>query len=174
LSKQQPLEHPVIMKDGLSLSGEALIELMRAVHARGLPFRFAARGFSMTPFIKDGDVISVSLPSLRLPGMGDVVAFLDRETRLLCVHRIISRTILAVLTQGDNMPGKPDGWIPLKDVIGFVTRVERNGRKVRFCLGPERFIIALLSRSGLMETIRRCGGPLYRCFRRGNVRCANP
>ena len=50
------------MKGGLSLSGEALIELMRAVLARGLPFRFAARGFSMAPFIRDGDVISVSPP----------------------------------------------------------------------------------------------------------------
>ncbi len=178
MSKRQPLEHPVIMpvitKDGLSLSGEALIELMRAVLARGLPFRFAARGFSMAPFIRDGDVISVSPPSSRRTGMGDVAAFLDRKTGFLCVHRIVYCRKNAVFAQGDNMPGKPDGEISAEDILGLVTRVERGGRKVRFGLGPERFLIALLSRSGLLEIIRRCAGPLYRYMRRENVRCANP
>ena len=178
MSKQQPLEHsvimPIIMKDGLSLSGEAMIELMRAVLAQGLPFRFAARGFSMAPFIRDGDVISVSPLSSRPPGMGDVAAFLDQETKSLCVHRVLSGRKGAILTQGDNMPGKPDGLISTGDILGLVTRVERNGRKVRFGLGPERFLIALLSRNGLLEIIKRCAGPLYRHFRRGNIRCANP
>ena len=80
----------------------------------------------------------------------------------------------AIFTQGDNMPGRPDGMIPVGDILGLVTCVERGGRKVRFGLGPERLLIALLSRSGLMEIIRRCAGPLYRYFRRENVRCANP
>jgi phage repressor protein C with HTH and peptisase S24 domain len=157
------------MKDCLLFSGTAMIELMEAVHARGLPFRFTAGGHSMAPFIKDGDVISVSPLSSRLPGRGEVVAFLHPETKSLCVHRVLSATEGDILIQGDNVPGKPDGVIPPEDILGRVTRVERKGRKVRFCLGPERFLIALLSHSGLLAVIKRYAGPAYRSFSRRHM-----
>ena len=159
------------MKNGLSIPGTALVEIMQAVHARGLPFRFSAGGCSMTPFIKDGDIISVSPPSSRLPGMGDVVAFLHPETKLLCIHRVLSCNKGALLIQGDNSPGKPDGMIPMEAVMGRITRVERGGRRIRLGLGPERILIALLSRSGLLDIIRRCAGPLYVYLRRSRILC---
>ena len=43
----------------LQLSGRALAGLMKNVLARDLPFRFRARGWSMSPFIRDLDVITV-------------------------------------------------------------------------------------------------------------------
>jgi len=47
-------------KEGeLQLSGPSLVELLRSVLDKGVPFRFQAKGFCMTPFIKDGDVITV-------------------------------------------------------------------------------------------------------------------
>lgn len=166
---KQPLreyQHPDVMKNDLSLSGEALIELMRAVHSKGLPFRFNAGGHSMAPFIRDGDVISVSPISSRLPDPGDVVAFLHPETKLLCIHRVLSGNKDAFLLQGDNMPGKPDGVIPRKAIMGRVTRVERRGRRIRLGLGPERRLIALLNHRGLLAVIRKHAGPLYAYFRR--------
>jgi hypothetical protein len=156
----------------LPLSGKALIELMQAVHARGLPFRFHAGGFSMAPFIKDGDVISVSPLSSRPPGTGDVVAFLHPETRLLCIHRVVSGSDGALLIQGDNLPDDPEGILPREAIMGRVTRVERGGRRVRLGLGPERRLIALLSRHGLLATMRRYAGPLYACFKRRQRPCA--
>ncbi|MEA3438827.1 MAG: hypothetical protein U9R58_00935 [Chloroflexota bacterium] len=44
----------------LALSGEALRELMREVLSKGVPVRFRARGWSMEPFIRNGDLICVS------------------------------------------------------------------------------------------------------------------
>ena len=164
-------KHSAIMKNGLSIPGTALIEIMQAVHSKGMPFRFSASGCSMAPFIRDGDIISVSPPSSRLPGMGDVVAFLHPETKLLCVHRVLSCNKGALLIQGDNSPGKPDGIIPMEAIMGRVTRVERGGRSVRLGLGPERIPLALLSRSGLLDIIRRCAGPLYGYLRRRRVLC---
>lgn len=168
MSKQPPHEYqpPVMMKHVLPLSGKALIELMQAVHSRGLPFRFQAGGFSMAPFIKDGDIISVSPISSRLPDPGDVVAFIHPDTKLLCVHRVLSFNGDCGLIQGDNMPGMPDGIIPLEAIKGRVTRVERDGKRVRIGLGPERHLLALLSHSGLLAVIRRFAGPLYGYFKR--------
>jgi hypothetical protein len=75
------------------------------------------------------------------------------------------------LIQGDNMPEKPDGMIPREAIVGLVTRVERDSRRVRLGLGPERFLLALLSRYGLLAAIRRYAGPLYACFSRSHVSC---
>jgi phage repressor protein C with HTH and peptisase S24 domain len=173
LSKQSRPEyqHAAGVKKGLSLSGKALIELMRAVHSKGLPFRFNAGGHSMAPFIRDGDVVTVSPISSRPPDPGDVVAFIHPETKLLCIHRVLSGKKDAFLLQGDNMPGKPDGVIPRESIMGRVTRVERRGMRVRLGLGPERLLIALLNQRGLLAVIRKHAGPLYACFRRRQRLC---
>ena len=173
MSKRPPREYqrPAMRKSGLSLSGKALIELMQAVHAKGLPFRFNAGGHSMAPFIKDGDVICISPLASRAPGRGDVVAFIHPETKLLCVHRVQSVNRDRFLIQGDNMPEKPDGMIPREAIVGRVTGVERAGRRVRLGLGPERLLLALLSRCGGLTVIRRYAGPLYAYFSRSHASC---
>jgi hypothetical protein len=156
LSKQ-PLHkypYPATQKRDLSLSGKALIDLMQAVHEKGLPFRFTAGGHSMAPFIKDGDVICVSPFALNAPGIGDVVAFIHPETQLLCVHRVLSLDGDSFLIQGDNMQSNPDGMIPREAIVGRVTLVERAGRRVRVGIGPERMLLAFLTRYGLLAVIR--------------------
>lgn len=164
-------QRPALQKTGLPLSGKALIELMQAVHAKGLPFRFSAGGHSMAPFVKDGDVVCVSPLASRAPGPGDVVAFVHPETKLICLHRVLSVNGDRFLIQGDNMPEKPDGMIPREAIVGWVTRVERAGRRVRLGLGSERLLLALLSRWGLLAVIRRYAGPLCACFSRSHVSC---
>jgi signal peptidase I len=160
-----------MQKAGLSLSGAALIELMRAVHAKGLPFRFSAGGYSMTPFIKNGDVITVSPLAPQAPRVGDVVAFVHPETRLLCLHRVLSAHGDGFFIQGDNLDEKPDGMIPREAILGRVTGLERAGRRVRLGLGPERLLVAFLSRCGGLTLIRRCAGPLYAYLGRSRGSC---
>jgi hypothetical protein len=171
--KRPPREytHPAMQKNGLSLSGKALIELMRAVHAKGLPFRFTAGGHSMAPFIRDGDVIRVSPLGSREPGPGDVAAFIHPETKQLCVHRVQSVDGDRFLIQGDNMPENPDGMIPREAIVGRVTRVERAGRRVRLGLGPERLLLAFLSRRGILAIIRRYARSLRIHFGGSRVSC---
>ena len=144
---------------------------MQAVHAKGCLFRFNAGGHSMAPFIKDGDVVSLSPLFATLPAPGDVVAFLHPETNGLCLHRVLSVHQDACFLQGDNLPDDPDGMIPREAILGRVTRVERDGRRVRLGLGPERRLIALLSRYGLLTMVRRQAGPLYACFQRRQRSC---
>ena len=156
----------------MPLSGKALRELMQAVHAKGRLFRFSAGGHSMAPFIKDGDVLLVAPPSASLPGPGDVLAFLHPATHRFCIHRVLTVDGDGLLLQGDNLPQRPDGILPREAVLGKVTKVERHGQRVRLGLGPERRLIAFLSRHGLLPTFRRHVGPLYRCFKRRPRPCA--
>lgn len=138
----------------LPLSGQALQELMRAVLAKGLPFRFCARGWSMTPFIRDGDVITVAPLHKGLPKIGEVVAFVRPESGKLVVHRVVARQASGVFIQGDNGQGYADGLISQEHLLGQITRIERNGRAVWVGLGPERAMIAWLSRTFLLTTMR--------------------
>jgi hypothetical protein len=136
----------------LSFSGPALAELLRAVLARGKPFRFQARGFSMHPFIHDGDLLTLSTPNGGSPRLGEVVACCHPQTGKLVVHRVVARGAGGVLVQGDNTLD-PDGYIPRANVLGRVTGVARQGRRVRLGLGPERGVIALLARHGLLQPL---------------------
>jgi len=137
------------------LSGQDLLDLMQAVLARGVPFRFCARGWSMTPFIHDGDVITVSPLHGALPGVGEVVAFARPGTGNPVVHRVIARCGTGSLIQGDSMEEYTDGIIPAENLLGRVTRVERRGHDIWLGLGPERYVIAWLSRAGLLRPLSR-------------------
>jgi len=140
---------------------------MQEVLSKGVPFRFCARGWSMTPFIQDGDVICVSPLLHTEPGLGEVVAFTRPETEKLVVHRIIGRHRTDYRIQGDNSAGQVDGLIPKKNILGRVTRVERKGRKVWLGLGPERFLVAFLSRTKLLSPVRQWIVVLFHHFLRG-------
>ncbi len=136
--------------DDLNISGAILLDIMREILDRGVDFRFRARGLSMSPFIKDGDSISVSPVSKVKPSLGKVVAFVQPVSGTLIVHRVVRRKGTAFLIQGDNTGGQADGLFQPQDILGCVTRVERDGRRVVFGLGPERFLIASISGSGLL------------------------
>jgi signal peptidase I len=136
-------------KEEISFSGASLAELLCATLAKGVPFRFKVKGFSMTPFIRDGDIVTIS--SLTEAGLsfGRPVAFINPETRTLAIHRVVGMSGIRYLIKGDNAL-EPDGVISKDNILGYVTRVQRNGRNIFAGLGPERYIVALLSRRTLI------------------------
>ena len=151
----------------LSLSGPALLELVREVLAKGVPFRFRAKGWSMSPFIRDGDVILIAPFSNTRPRLGDVVAVNHPETGRLVVHRVIGKNHQSCLIQGDNLSGENDGWVPMEKIMGRVTRVERNGKKVWLGLGLERYGIAFFSRIGLLVSFSLLYGKIKKLRGKG-------
>jgi hypothetical protein len=145
----------------LKLSGPDLIELLRAVLDKGVPFRFRAKGFSMSPFIKDDDVITVSPLTDGSIRSGDVVAFIRPEMKKLVIHRVVGQKGEYFHIKGDNIPDT-DELIPVANILGRVTRVERSGKEIFFGLGPERFLIAFLTRRRLLFPLLY---PLWRMVR---------
>ena len=116
--------------EGISLSTPIIMELIEAVHEKGASFRFQARGYSMTPAIRNGDIITVSPLKDIMPCRGDVLAFRHPERPQMLVHRVLKKKGNHFFIKGDNC-SEADGWIPAENLLGFITRVERNA-KARF------------------------------------------
>lgn len=153
----------VIRGDELPLSNASLLELVRAVLGRGFSLRFQAKGFSMAPFIRDRDILTIGPKGAERPRPGDIVAFVHPADGKLCVHRVVAFRDGMATIKGDNMP-LADGVFPESSIVGFVRRVERNGRVVRSGLGVRGRLIASLSRSrawdGLLTRARMVVRPL--------------
>lgn len=155
--RQQPYNPPSLYAksaDELAVNGKGLLNLMTAVLDRGAAFRFKARGFSMAPFIRDGDIITVEPVNRAHYGKGTIAAFTRPQTGQLVVHRIISVARDAVYIIGDNNADCTDGWVPIKNLLGSVTRIDRNGQRVWLGLGIERYLIAWLSGSNQLHQLR--------------------
>ena len=141
----------------------------------------------MSPFIRDGDVVTVAplrpldrSPHARTPsspsaanvteardcGIGQIVAFVSALSRRLFVHRIIGRRESGFLIKGDNLSGPLADTVRPEDILGRVVRIERGRKRVWLGLGPERHAIAVLSRSGLLLPIRSRVAVLTGLFRR--------
>jgi signal peptidase I len=141
-----------------------LPELIRDILSKDAECRFQAKGYSMSPFIKDGDFVTISPLTGSSPRMGDVVAFNHPEGGKLAIHRIVLKERDSYIVRGENT-FKADGTIEKRDILGFVTRVERKGRRVLIGLGPERLLIAFLSRNGFILPLRQLLWKMIRPFR---------
>lgn len=144
-----------------SLFGNILPELLKTILDKGSDCSFQATGHSMSPFIRDGDVITVSPMYGSPPGFGDVVAFIHPRTEKLFIHRVVWKSRDAYILKGENTL-RPDGLIKKENILGVVTKVERKGKKVFCGLGPERFLIALLTRKNVLLPVLL---PMWRIFR---------
>jgi hypothetical protein len=136
----------------LSLSGPALKELLQSVIQKGLPFRFKARGSSMSPFIKDGDILTVSPLGKVPPRIGDIVIFIHPVSASVVVHRLVAKRGNVYRVKGDNSQGMTT-LLPRENVLGRLDRLERNGSRVLLGLGPERLFIAFLTRAVFLRRI---------------------
>jgi signal peptidase I len=130
-------------------------EILADLLGRGIQCRFVARGSSMRPLIRDGDVIVLSPYGNRSPRVGEVVAAIHPVTGRLLVHRVIGKRRGGYLTKGDNA-ATTDGWFLDNHLPGRVSQVLRSGRANGFGLGREGAFVALLSRLGLFLGLVSC------------------
>ncbi len=139
------MDHPSRPRPSLG-DNYPLAGLMRAVLEKGKAFRFEARGTSMHPFIKDGDVVTIEPLAPGGPRTGDVVTFVHPVSGGVRVHRVVKASNGVYVLKGDNALGE-DGELSRDALLGRVARVERGGRARR--LGPSLRSAALarLSRS---------------------------
>ncbi len=134
----------------LTLPGDALVDLIRSMLIRGSSVKIKAAGRSMFPFIRSGDVVTLSALGGLSPRIGDVVALRVNGSGQLALHRVAAKTHDCCLTRGDNCD-EPDGLATKDDLLGRVSAVERNGTAVSLGLGLERRLIAFLSKYGLLS-----------------------
>lgn len=120
----------------------------------------------MSPFIKDGDVITLAPPSQRTLHRGSVAAFISPLAGKLVVHRIVDHKGSAFLLKGDN-GRQPDGWVDPSDIIGVVLRVERDGKPIRFGGGRACGVLACLSKYSILQFSIGLSYAIYRRLFKG-------
>lgn len=157
-----------IREEEFLLSGQSLATLVQATLAKGSCLRFTVKGFSMLPFIRDSDVVTISpLRNVSLIS-GRVIAFINPQTAKLVIHRLLGRYNGCYRVKGDSV-FSADGLIPRENILGYITKIERNGRNVSFGLGPERCIIAFLSKT-VFPLVLRCWSVMPPAIR-STVKC---
>lgn len=136
--------------DELMISRAALSTLMRSMMDNKAAFRFAAKGHSMTPFIRHNDIVTIVPRPDCDPRLGDVVAAHPPwQNDAVVIHRIVSRRGGMYTLKGDNIR-QADGAVAANAIVGVVSRVERGGRDVWYAGGLGRRLVALLSASGIL------------------------
>jgi len=131
------------------LSSAAVAELVAGLLQEGTPVSLRVGGSSMAPFVRSGDL--VRLAPARSAGLGDVVARLSGAERLL-IHRVVGGRRSQPVTRGDAAR-EPDPAIRPGELLGRVESVERGGRRILIGLGPERLLLAGLSRAGCLRPL---------------------
>lgn len=107
-------------------------ELAGEVLSSSGTMRLRATGWSMLPTIVQGDVLVFAPTNRDELSEGDIVLF-GRNERLFA-HRVLSisrgHRDGHILTQGDALP-TPDLPVADSELIGRVSRIERNGRQIK-------------------------------------------
>lgn len=102
-----------------------LAGLSRLLLGREVGLRFQARGYSMRPTIRDGDIIVVR-PAAQVR-IGDVV-FLQAANGRLLAHRVIDKVVddgqAFIRTRGDAC-WQQDPLTPQEQVLGRVVSIEK-------------------------------------------------
>ncbi|MFA4911166.1 MAG: signal peptidase I [Desulfobacteria bacterium] len=119
------------MKNPPFLNHSNLLKLSREFLEKDMSIRFQAKGFSMRPFIQDGDFITVSPVGSSSVRIGDVVFYSTAEDNVI-VHRVVNKYgkdgNMNLVIKGDASFSSPEK-VDIQNVLGKVVAIERNGRK---------------------------------------------
>jgi len=118
----------------MDLNRTDFLELSEELLDRGHRLRFAVKGGSMRPFLREGDLLEVERTTLEALRIGDLLVF-RKAGEALTVHRYLGRrgdadqTVL--IAKGDATRGY-DEPINFSQVLGKVVCVYRRDRCISF------------------------------------------
>jgi len=118
--------------DSISCTSTDFAQLSAELLGAGTAVRFEAHGGSMSPLVRDGDVLTVRPADPGSIRLGDLVLVTDEHGCPL-VHRVVRRAAgpegIRLTVQGDQV-SRPHGVIPATRVYGRVTAIKRAGRRI--------------------------------------------
>lgn len=159
---------PAATCGSIPCTSAAFAELSSEILGAGISLRFRATGTSMSPLVRDGDLLLVRPAEAGMPGVGDLVLCTvgGAPPEQVVVHRVIRRERgrdgWRFTVQGDAL-SRPEGPIPETLLFGRVVTVERDGSQLdmdRPALRMLGWFAALRSRWDLGR------GPRFRRARR--------
>jgi hypothetical protein len=163
---------PAATPGSIPCTAAAFAELGSEVLQAGVSLRFRARGTSMVPLVRDGDVVLVRPVEPRLVGVGDVVLCTlgGGQPERVVVHRVVGRRAARCgplfMVQGDRV-AQPDGTVAAAQVLGRVAAIERAGREIDLSRPAMRLLGSLAVLRSRWKLDRRRGfGLVSRLVRR--------
>jgi len=127
----------------VNLDTKLFLESAREILNQGAHIRFRAQGFSMTPFIKDGDVIQVKPAKASHMSVGDI-AFYSGSDGFAVAHRVIGKEKegqrIILVTRPDMPSDPPFDRVKEEGLLGKVIIVERRGKRKRVDRGLLRIL----------------------------------
>lgn len=140
--------------DEILISSPDLTVIMSSILAKGNQVRLRAKGWSMGPFIRNHDIVTIAPLTQKRIKLGEIVAFKnqsgDKNVRV-SLHRVLQfMDYENYLIKGDNTGNYPDGIVSRRRILGRVIKIERNNRSVRMGMGVERRLIAWLSKHNIL------------------------
>jgi len=125
------------------------VDLLQA----GYALRFTAQGTSMSPLIREGDVVLIEPISGKLPKPSEIVFFINQQGNLV-LHRVLKRwrkdEKFFFLLKGDQV-AMTDGIYEKARIIGRLRAVERTGYSLSmddFSFKTLNWLAFLRSRTG--------------------------
>lgn len=116
----------------VSLASANILEIARLELSKKRQFRLQISGNSMNPSIYDGDYVTVEQTPAQKIRPGDIVLAASLSNTAL-VHRVAKmeeRNGVAILTTRGDAANYLDTPIPLTNVLGRVTLIERKDKLV--------------------------------------------
>jgi signal peptidase I len=133
----------------INLNHQDFAALSADVLARKGSLPIKAHGFSMYPFIRNGDIICIQPSGINAFRVGEVVLYHSDEEKLVA-HRIIGRRLkngrIFLRMCGDATLDFND-WIPAGHVLGRVAAILRGHRVLRLDKGLMRVLSVFWARS---------------------------
>ena len=129
----------------LRLDDVDFAELSAQILLQGGSFQFRARGSSMTPLVRDGDLLTIAPVDAAGLQIGDVALYRMPRDRIVA-HRVVGRTIqggeLVFEMRGDARLAS-DRLVPADCILGRAVRLQRGDRSRRLDRGPWRLAARL-------------------------------
>lgn len=140
-------------------------EVSRQVLNKGACLHFQAKGCSMSPVIRDGDILNVYPLNGTKVRLGDVI-FYENQSKQLTVHRVIKRVFntdsKVLVVKGDSNIDRGEE-VTLKQILGRVEAIERDGCRIILGRGWGRLTGVLYARiSPFFKYFRLIGSKVLR------------
>jgi signal peptidase I len=126
-------------------------DLSTALLTDGYQVRFRAPGHSMSPTIRDGEMVLVAPVKGDEVRRGDILLYRCSERRRVIAHRVVcveqgSRQTRSFILRGDSSV-TCDAPVEASQILGRVTAVERDGRTIQLA-GRRARMRRMMKRAG--------------------------
>ncbi|NOY64974.1 MAG: signal peptidase I [Nitrospirae bacterium] len=122
----------------LEISNRALLSIAEILMQEGRSFSFRVKGLSMSPFISNGDIVTIQ-PLKGTVRTGDVL-LVKNSFGLPVIHRVIKKTGSEVVTKGDASV-EPDEPVAYDKIVGKVVKIQGKGYNFHLKF-PFKYLIA--------------------------------